>query len=246
MEKEFSYIFKIAPSNVDFQGKLTLASLIEFLMEAAGRHADGNGFGIRQLNEFNASWVVLQLGMEINYYPAQYDEIKISTWIEKIQPIKTIRNFCIENTQGELIASATSEWIMMDLTQRKPKDLLSLEGFQKFATGKDSPAGKLEKLPLVKGELVDKITVKYGDIDLNGHVNSIRYIQWLCNCFDLSDYLEKQIERFDIHYISELHENDNIKIFREEKEKNNFYFEIANDKKTACKARIKFSEKQLI
>jgi len=246
VEKEFSYIFKIAPSNVDFQGKLTLASLIEFLMEAAGRHADGNGFGIRQLNEFNASWVVLQLGMEINYYPAQYDEIKISTWIEKIQPIKTIRNFCIENTQGELIASATSEWIMMDLTQRKPKDLLSLEGFQKFATGKDSPAGKLEKLPLVKGELVDKITVKYGDIDLNGHVNSIRYIQWLCNCFDLSDYLEKQIERFDIHYISELHENDNIKIFREEKEKNNFYFEIANDKKTACKARIKFSEKQLI
>ncbi|HQF11152.1 MAG TPA: thioesterase, partial [Paludibacteraceae bacterium] len=195
MEKEFSYIFKIAPSNVDFQGKLTLASLIELLMEAAGRHADGNGFGMRQLNEFNASWVVLRIALEINYYPEQYDEIKISTWIEKIQPIKTIRNFCIENAQGEIIASATSEWIMMDLTQRKPKDLLSLEGFEEFATGKDSPAGKLEKLPLVKGELVDKITVKYGDIDLNGHVNSIRYIQWLCNCFDLSDYLEKQIER---------------------------------------------------
>ncbi|HQG67518.1 MAG TPA: thioesterase [Paludibacteraceae bacterium] len=243
MEKEFSYIFKIAPSNVDFQGKLTLASLIELLMEVAGRHADGNGFGMRQLNEFNASWVVLRIALEINYYPEQYDEIKISTWIEKIQPIKTIRNFCIENAQGEIIASATSEWIMMDLTQRKPKDLLSLEGFEEFATGKEIPAGKLEKLPPVKGELVDKITVKYGDIDINEHVNSIRYVQWLCNCFNLSDYREKQIERFEIHYISELHENEIIKIFREEKKKNDFYFEIDSDKKTTCKARISFSEK---
>jgi len=240
VEKEFSYIFKIYPSSVDFQGKLTVASLVELLMEAAGRHADENGFGMRQLNEFNASWVVLGLVLEINSYPAQYDEIKISTWIEKIQSIKTIRNFCIENAQGEVIASATSEWIMMDLAYRKPKNLFSLQGFKDFATGKESTAGRLEKLHPVEGELADRLSVKYSDIDINGHVNSIRYIQWLCNCFDLSIYREKKIVRFEIHYLSELYENEEIKIFREEKEKNDFYFEIANNTKTACRAGMKF------
>jgi medium-chain acyl-[acyl-carrier-protein] hydrolase len=59
-------------------------------------------------------------------------------------------------------------------------------------------------LGAVDGEEYDGFKVKYSDIDINGHVNSIRYIQWISDCFSLDCYRKCQVKRFEINYMTEM------------------------------------------
>ena len=64
-----TYSFTIQPQDVDFQYQVTLAALTNILLTTAGYNADDNGFGIRNLNEIDCSWVLLRLAVEMDYFP---------------------------------------------------------------------------------------------------------------------------------------------------------------------------------
>jgi len=92
----------------------------------------------------------------------------------------------------------------------------------------------------VEGEEYDGFKVKYSDIDINGHVNSIRYIQWISDCFSLDCYRKCQVKRFEINYVNEILFDEFVEIVRYEQESGDFRFEIRNENKTACRARVLF------
>jgi acyl-ACP thioesterase len=235
-----SYSFQIQPQFVDFQYRVTMASLGDILLTAAGLNADDNGFGIRDLNEIGCSWVLLRLAVEMKYYPEQYERITVETWIEDIGRASTTRNFCIRNEKNEMIGNACSNWAMLDMQTRRAKDLQSLEGIHNFASGIKGLIEKPIKLGPVEGNEYDKFKVKYSDIDINGHVNSVRYIQWIGDCFSLDNYRKSQIKRFEINYINEMLYDDFVEITGIEKESGDFRFEMSKNNKTACRARVVF------
>ncbi len=82
--------------------------------------------------------------------------------------------------------------------------------------------------------------MKYSDIDINGHVNSIRYIQWISDCFSLDCYRKCQGKRFEINYVNEMLYDDFVEIVGNEIVSGDFRFEIRKDNKIACKARVVF------
>lgn len=82
--------------------------------------------------------------------------------------------------------------------------------------------------------------MKYSDIDINGHVNSIQYIQWISDCFTLNRYRKYQVKRFEINYMTEMLFDDFVEIVRAEVETGDFRFEIRKDDKIACRARVVF------
>jgi acyl-ACP thioesterase len=235
-----SYSFQIQPQFVDFQYHVTMASLGDILLTAAGLNADDNGFGIRNLNEIGCSWVLLRLAVEMYNYPEQYERITVETWIEDIGRASTTRNFCIRNEKDEIIGNACSNWAMIDMQTRRAKDLQSLEGIHEFATGIKGLIDKPIKLGAVEGREYDRFKVKYSDIDINGHVNSVRYIQWIGDCFSLDCYRKYQMKRFEINYLNEMLYDDFVEIVRQEMEPGDFRFEISKDDKTTCRARVVF------
>lgn len=83
-----------------------------------------------------------------------------------------------------------------------------------------------------------QLTVKYSDIDINRHVNSMRYIQWLTDLFDIDKYKKNRIKRFEINYVNESFWGDDIQIYQYEKQPDEFFFEIKKEEKQVCKARI--------
>jgi medium-chain acyl-[acyl-carrier-protein] hydrolase len=54
--------------------------------------------------------------------------------------------------------------------------------------------------------------VVYSDLDLNRHVYSIRYIQWILDSIPLEDFAAKKIRQLDINYLSEAFYDDEIKV----------------------------------
>jgi len=238
--KKQTYSFQIQPQYVDFQFKVTMAALGDILLTTAGLNADDNGFGIRRLKEMNCAWVLARLAIEMNRFPEQYETIHVETWIEEVGRSNTTRNFCIRDEKDEIIGNACSIWAMLDMETRRAKDLQTLEGIHEFANGQCGLIEKPIKLGTVEGEEYDGFKVKYSDIDINGHVNSIRYIQWISDCFSLDCYRKCQVKRFEINYVNEILFDEFVEIVRYEQESGDFRFEIRNENKTACRARVLF------
>ena len=236
------YPFKIQPQDVDFQSKVTLASLVNILLTTAGYNADENGFGIRKLNEMNSSWVLLRLAIDMKCFPKQYEKISVETWIENIGRSTTTRNFIIRNQQSEIIGKACSMWAMIDLNTRRALDLQLLEGIQPFATNKKVDMEKPIKLETIDGEPIESLRVKYSDIDINQHTNTMSYVKWITDTFSLETFKQTSIKRFEINFLNEILFGADVSIFANKIGESDYRFEIRADEKSSCKARIIFDK----
>ena len=235
------YSFQIQPQDVDFQYQVTLAALTNILLTTAGMNADEHGFGIRDLNKKDSSWVLLRLALEMKSYPDQYETVQVETWVEEVGRASTTRNFRILNAKNEIIGQAVSNWAMIDINIRRAQDLMSLNGIHQYATGEKVSIDKPVKLNSLDGEPVDVFKVKYSHIDINGHTSSMRYVEWVSNCIDIEVYKNKKVSRFEINFINEILYAEEVSIFAFELESSDFRFEIRKNGTTACKARIVMS-----
>jgi acyl-ACP thioesterase len=240
MSYKKSYPFRIQSQDVDFQFKVTMAALGNILLTTAGYNADENGFGIRRLNEIDCTWVLTRFAVEMNRFPEQYEDISVETWIEEVGRASKTRNFCIRDSKNEIIGNACSIWVMLDLNTRRAKDLMALDGIYKFAYGEIGIIEKPLKLDTVDGEDYDGFKVKYSDIDINGHVNTISYIEWISDCFSLDCYSKCSVKRFEFNFMNEILFDDFVEIIGNEVTQGDFRFEIIKNNKTACRARVVF------
>lgn len=231
--------FPIAPQFVDFQSKVKLSHLIDLILTASGMNADENGFGIRHLNSLGGTWVLSRFALELNLLPKEYEKIAIETWVEEVHSLNTIRNYRIYNEQGNVIGNSTSVWVMINIETRRPMELKLLNGIEDYAVNKTSGIERPLKLDAVGGEPIEQFSVKYTDIDINQHVNTVHYLDWMLNTFSLDEHREYDVKRIDINFMNEMLFADEVTIFREEKDERDFRFEIKAYSKTACRGRVK-------
>ena len=232
--------FVIPPQFVDFKTEILLSSLIDLIITASGTNADENGFGMNDLNKLGGTWVMTRLAMEIKHTPKQYEKITLETWVEEVHTLNTIRNFRIKNEQGETIGEAISVWMMINVERRRPMELKLLEGIEEHILEESTSMENPLKLDNVDGEAIMSFNVKYSDIDINQHVNTRNYIQWMLDTFSLEDYKKGSIKRMDLNFVSEIVYGSEITVFKTELYPQDFRFEIRANDRLACKGRVKF------
>ena len=216
-----TYKFVAEPFHVDFTGRLTMGVLGNHLLNCAGFHASDRGFGIATLNEDNYTWVLSRLAVELDEMPYQYEDFSIQTWVENVYRLFTDRNFAIIDKEGKKIGYARSVWAMISMNTRKPADLLSLHS----------------------GSIVDYVA-KYSDIDINGHVNSIRYIEHILDLFPIEMYKEKRIRRFEMAYVAESYYGDELTLFMDDAGEGVYDVEVKkNGSEVVCRSKVIFTEK---
>lgn len=237
---ERKYIFQVNPQNVDFQFKITLSALTNIILTTSQMNADDKGLGLRTLNEMNCSWILLRLAIEMTRFPEQYENIQVETWVEEVGRVSTTRNFCIRDERNEIIGNASSNWAMFDMETRRAKDLHSLETIQELANNIEGLIEKPIRMNAVDGEEKDDFRIKYSHIDINGHVNSVCYVQWICDCFSLDRYRKSKIKRFEINFLKELLFDESVQVYQNEIKTDDYRFEIRSLEKVACRARIVF------
>ena len=116
-----------------------------------------------------------------------------------------------------------SVWAMIDTETRQPADLLSIgDGLltEYVANAEDAvPECPIAKPSRVKmsdaAELMRVVPVTYSDIDMNGHVNSIKYIEHALDLWDVAWYEQHRLRRLDIAYVSESHLGDELCLYVE-------------------------------
>lgn len=238
-----TYKFVAEPFHVDFTGKLTLGVLGNHLLNCAGFHATDRGFGMATLNEDNYTWVLSRLAIELDDLPNQYEEFSIQTWVENVYRLFTDRNFAILNNEGKTIGHARSVWAMINLNTRKPADLLSLHGgsIVDYVCDEPCPIDKPSRIKVTNQEPVAKLMAQYSDIDINGHVNSIRYIEHILNLFPLDFYKNKRVRRFEMAYVAEGYYGDMLEFYKDETSEDEYHVEVKkNGGEVVCRSKIVF------
>ncbi len=223
-----NYKFVAEPFHVDFMGKLTMGVLGNHLLNCAGFHAAERGFGIAEINENQYTWVLSRLAIELEDMPRQYEDFSIQTWVENVYRLFTDRNFELKNKDGKTIGYARSVWAMISMQSRKPADLLTLHGgnINEYICDKECPIPKPGRIKVTQETPVAEYQTKYSDIDINGHVNSIKYIEHILDLFPMETFKDKQIKRFEMAYVAESYYGDTLLFYKEEKEDGSIDIEV--------------------
>ncbi len=219
IDKVGTYQFVAELFHVDFTGRLTMGVLGNHLLNCAGFHAAERGFGITEVNENHYTWVLSRLAIEIEDMPRTCQKFSVQTWIENVYRLFTDRNFAILDEKGNPVGYARSVWAMIDMKTRKPADLLALhkKGITDYVCDSKCPIDRPGRINLREGDLVCEYPVKYSDIDINGHVNSIKYIEHILDLFPLDMFREKSVHRFEMAYVTESYYGDILTFYRERK-----------------------------
>lgn len=243
MAAKKKYSYDIEAQDIDFRRRVSLASLTNFILITAGKNADENGFGLLELQSDCFTWVLSRLVIDMKRMPTESDSLTIETWIEHIGTAFTTRNFRILDGGDHLIGYAASSWAVMDMRTRRSVLLETLPAMRHFIVGESTPIGEPGRIPNVSGEVANSFLVKYSDIDVNNHANSLHYVEWLSDCFTPDFYRRHHIRRFEINFLKELTFGDSGEVFRQLKGQADYAFQIeTHGKGTVCRARIVFEE----
>ena len=120
--------------------------------------------------------------------PKAYDKFTVETWVESAMKYFTGRNFAIRSADGRVCGYGKSIWAMIDTVTRQPVDILSInDGLVLEYVEKDKPCpiDKPGRARVGEGaKLVRTVDTYYNDVDINGHINSIKYIEHVLDLFD--------------------------------------------------------------
>ena len=245
MDKIGKYQFLAEPFHCDFSGRLFMGHLGNHMLNAADFPSTDRGFGMKYLMTIKRSWVLSRLAIEMNEMPEQYTKFNIETWVENAMRFFTQRNFSVVGEEGKVYGYGRSVWAMIDTDSRQPCDILSIKDGainEWIEADKECPIDKGGRVKMSdKAEFVRTIDTHYNDVDINGHINSVKYIEHVLDLWNLDWYREHRIQRFEIAYVAEAHEGDQLSFYMEEEEQSTFNIRIVRtDGTECCRSKVKF------
>ncbi len=239
MNKVGSYEFLAEPFHCDFSGRLFMGHLGNHMLNAADFHSTDRGFGMKYLLTIQRSWVLSRLAIEMEEMPPMYTSFHVETWVESAMRYFTSRNFAVIGSEdGKAYGYGRSIWAMIDTETRQPTDIFSIDnGAINNWIEKDKPC-PIDKGGRVKmsddAELVRTIDTHYNDVDINGHINSVKYIEHVLDLWPIDWYNEHQVKRFEIAYVAEAHQGDKLSFYREALGDTEFCVRICKNGSTEC------------
>ena len=251
MEKVGKYEFIAEPFHCDFSGRMFLVHLGNQMLNAADFHSTDRNFGMRYLMTINRSWVLSRLAIEMEDMPQQHERFAVETWVENAMKFFTQRNFRVTGSEGRVYGYGRSVWAMIDTETRQPTDILKVNDgalSQWIEADKPCPIERGGRVKMSEDiAFVRAIEVCYHDVDINGHVNSVKYIEHVLDLWDVAWYREHRVKRFEIAYVAEAHQGDRLCLYREQTAENEYCVRITKtgmaspDETEVCRCKVKFS-----
>lgn len=229
--------FKIRASEIDFEQKATLPAICNLLQEVAGNHARKLEFDITDLQKNELTWVLHRLNVEMDRFPDWRETITIQTWPSSGDGLRAYRDFIILGEDGNTIGRCLSYWLMMNIQSRRPtripKEILQMAPNN---TEHVLAVDKIDLPDIENAKNPHEYRVRKSDLDLNRHVNNVRYIDWALS--SLPD--DVSANKIDITFLSEAVLGDTVVAKTQEEATgcNSFYHQLQkiDDKKVLSRA----------
>ena len=120
------------------------------------------------------------------------------------------RYYTIHDADGNLILKGSALWLLIDKKTRNPiaplEHGIEIPGIEE-ADRLELPMG-LRTITMDSPASIRKAL--YSDIDLNGHVNNTRYLDWIDDLFDMHFHEVMGLRSLQINYVKEVSYGDPV------------------------------------
>lgn len=234
-----NYRFNIDAYLTDFRGKATLPQMSSFILQAATKHAEERGFGYSAMTALHKAWVLSRIVIEVSEYPRNDAPLQVRTWVAGVNKFFTERCVSFETPGGHPLGFARTLWAAIDMDTRRPTNLLELDGLARYLCPEPMPIEGTRKIPRLHEDdaPAGKFTVRYSDIDINGHLNSVKYVEHFVDLFDMEQFRTGDIRRFEINYVSEARFGTPLRLYRHEEAPGVFILEMRHEDTLVSAAR---------
>lgn len=170
--------FYIGLNDIDRNNKLTIKAFMSFLEDAGGIHSDLVGYGLYDIEKTKLNWMIISWKIKFLKKPVYNETIKVVTWSKGIQRLYAYRDFEVYNSNQELIAIASSKWVLVNM---ETKSITSPdEKLIKAYQSEDKSVMDIKELSKLKEPAqYTNITENYITremIDINNHVHNLEYL----------------------------------------------------------------------
>lgn len=212
----FEHEFEIGFRDVGKSNELTNKGLIGYLEDIAGMHSNQVGFGLNNIEETGLTWVLLNWKIRILKRPFYGETILVKTWARNSMKFYTFRDFEVYNSKNELLAIATTKWVLMNaktmsLTKISEKLIAKYQPEAKSVFVGEPEINKLD-IPTQYSNTMS-YTIQRKDIDINGHVHNTYYLDFAYEILPNDVYDKCHFDNFEIMYKKETKLGETIKCF---------------------------------
>lgn len=208
MEKKM----KLGYSQTDYKGHWKLSDIFTQFTEIATLHAISFGGWDPKFQDMYG-WIISKMRVKVHKIVKIDEEVTMRTWVTEGTHVVYPRHLEIYNAAGDLVLEATSNWTLLDLVRRRiamPKrvglnfpDNLPKAGNISIETDFSDEEGF---------EFVEDRPVRFSDLDVNGHLNNARYVDWMCDVLGYEAFNEWYICDLSIQYKKETAPNGVLRL----------------------------------
>lgn len=197
-----NYFLSAADCNAE--NEMPLSSLVRHIIESATEHANRLNVGYTRLAETGIAWVLSRLAIEIRRMPHVNERFSLETRVTAVDRHSSDRLFEIADGEGNVVAVARTVWVALDIKARKLADLSMLHELKAIAAPYSPACAPPRRLRMQKEpHSVRTVDVWYSDLDINRHLTTTRYIDFMVSCFDLAWHDANRITRLDVMFMRE-------------------------------------------
>jgi medium-chain acyl-[acyl-carrier-protein] hydrolase len=233
--------YQVTTFMANHNGLADFTTILNFLQETATQNANHLKFGYHDLQKLNLVWVLSRINLKIDSFPKWDETVIVQTWPRAPGGMFAYREFLIKDTNSNTIGAATSSWVLIDKNTHRPQKISVLGSMFNFCSDDKVFGGDAEKIIMPGSpEYMAEHTVAYSDLDMSGHANNTKYVQWSLDALP-DEKLNRQYKCISINFLSESFKGDTIQILGIENNNELFITGIKKaDNKSVYTAKLSF------
>ncbi|WP_302496008.1 acyl-[acyl-carrier-protein] thioesterase [uncultured Flavonifractor sp.] len=171
------------------------------------------------MEKYNLFWMLARMWYRLDR-PLKWNEtLSIRTWHRGGSGASSYRDFDLF-VDGKPVGEAVSVWVLADADTHRLARMSKIEEFQGTDGGelcKDKSLSRF-KLPQEMAA-ADHRAMHYSDTDINGHVNNVRYADFICDAIRM-DQLGQDfyVSALQVDYLAECMAGETITLFTGEQD----------------------------
>lgn len=192
-------------ADCDCTGSWRASSILELMQDAAGAHGTMLGFGREMLLEHGLVWVISRLEVEMDRYPHFGDSVRVETFPTANRRCFFPRWYVFKDAENREIGRAGSLWMLLDFKERKMASPALVAPLLPDNSALTPPMPLPSLCGEVGGAKLENLYIpQYADLDLNMHVNNVKYMDLFCNALGIETMQTYCLRRFTVNYIREI------------------------------------------
>ena len=204
--------FEIKSSDVDQFLELTVPAYFLMMQIIATSHAEELNIGKAKTLDKGMAWVITRIETEIIKIPTYTQKVILETYPGDDLKVLFPRYFRMTDEKGNTLIKSSSIWAVIDMNKRTPvaKPFNSVPEPEHY----DGELAMPKRILIPDNlEFIEERKVRYSDIDLNGHLNNTKYMDYILDIHSSGFYKKHRIKHVTINYLHEVKDDSTIKMY---------------------------------